>query len=110
MLRFHAESFRILQRREYSAGILEQSMGARNRVGVGLYRNTRLQRMAKSIPWNRFPGSLKVLNYRLSTCSVFQPGQDAAGSSFLLQRHPQVHKGKLLRKPLNNAVFACEVK
>ncbi len=43
------------------AGILEQSMGARNRVGIGLsYRPARLQRLAGSIHWNRFLGSLKV--------------------------------------------------
>jgi hypothetical protein len=40
--------------------------GARNRVGIGLsYRPARLHRLSKSIPWNRFLGSLKVLKYRL---------------------------------------------
>ncbi len=49
-----------------SAGILEQSMGARNRVGIGLsYRPARPHRLADSIPWNRFPGSFKVKKYRL---------------------------------------------
>ncbi len=44
-----------------SAGILEQSMGARNRVRVGLsYWPARLERLAKSIPWNRFLGFLIV--------------------------------------------------
>jgi hypothetical protein len=44
-----------------SAGILEQLIGARNRVGVGLsYRPARLQRLAELILWNRFLGSLKV--------------------------------------------------
>ncbi len=39
------------------AGILEQSMGARNRAGIGLsYRPAWL---AGSIPCNRFQGSLK---------------------------------------------------
>ncbi len=34
-----------------SAGILEQSMGARNLVGIGLsYRPSRLHRLAESIP------------------------------------------------------------
>jgi hypothetical protein len=34
-----------------SAGILKQSMGARNRVGIGLsYRSVRLHRLAESIP------------------------------------------------------------
>jgi hypothetical protein len=45
----------------HSAGILEQSMGARNRVGIGLsYRPAVLHRLAESIPWNRFLGFLKV--------------------------------------------------
>jgi hypothetical protein len=36
---------------EYSAGILKQSMGARNRVGIGLsYWPARLHRLAESIP------------------------------------------------------------
>jgi hypothetical protein len=44
-----------------SAGIFKQSMGARNRVGIGLsYRPDRLHRLAELIPWNRFLGSLKV--------------------------------------------------
>jgi hypothetical protein len=48
------------------AGILEQSMGAGNRVGTGLsYRPDWLHRHAESIPWNRFLGSFKVLKYRL---------------------------------------------
>jgi hypothetical protein len=44
-----------------------------------------------------------------NTCSVFQPGQDAAGSSFLLQRHPQVHKEGNCRQDKKNVVFASEV-
>jgi hypothetical protein len=44
-----------------SAGILEQYMGARNRVGIGLsYRPARLHWLAESISWNRFLGSLKA--------------------------------------------------
>ncbi len=39
-------------------GILKQSMGSRNRVGIGQwYRLARLHRLAKLIPWNRFLGS-----------------------------------------------------
>jgi hypothetical protein len=46
---------------ESCAGIFKQSMGARNRVGIGLsYRPTRLHRHAELIPWNRFLGSLKI--------------------------------------------------
>ncbi len=49
-----------------SAGILEQSMEARNREGIGLsYPSARLHRLVESIHWNRFLGSLKVLKYRL---------------------------------------------
>jgi hypothetical protein len=45
----------------YRAGIFKQSMGARNRVGIGLsYRPARLQRIAEFIPLNRFPGSIKA--------------------------------------------------
>ncbi len=37
-------------------GNLEQSMGARNRVGIGLsYRPAMLHRQTESIPWNWFP-------------------------------------------------------
>ncbi len=43
------------------AGIFEQSMGARNRLGKGLsYRPARLCSRAELVPWNRFMGSLKV--------------------------------------------------
>jgi hypothetical protein len=45
------------------AGIFKQSMGARNRVGIGLWE--RLQRMAELIPWDRFLGSLKVKKFEL---------------------------------------------
>jgi hypothetical protein len=49
-----------------SAGILEQSMGARNRVAIGLsYPPTRLHRLVESIP-----GLLKSLKYRLSCFSL----------------------------------------
>ncbi len=43
------------------AGIFKQSMGARNRVGIGLsYRPTRLHSLAELVSWNRFLGSFKV--------------------------------------------------
>jgi hypothetical protein len=52
---------------EACAGILEQSMGARNWVGIGLsYRAARLHRLAEWVPWNRFLSSLKVKKYCLS--------------------------------------------
>ncbi len=54
-----------------SAGILEQSMGARNRVGTGLsYRPARLRRLAESIP-----GLLKSLKYCLWVRSQHPPTQ-----------------------------------
>jgi hypothetical protein len=43
------------------AGIFKQSMGARNRVGIGLsYRHARLHSLAELVPCNRFLGSFKV--------------------------------------------------
>jgi hypothetical protein len=41
----------------FSAGILVQTMGARNRQGIGFSFRPRL---VESIPWNRIRGSLKV--------------------------------------------------
>jgi hypothetical protein len=44
-----------------TVGIFEQFMGARNQVGIGFsYRPARLHRLAESIPWNRFLGSIEV--------------------------------------------------
>jgi hypothetical protein len=49
-----------LSYRPASAGILEQSMGARNRVGIRLsYRPARLHRLAKTIPCSQFLGFLR---------------------------------------------------
>ncbi len=43
------------------AGIFKESMGARNRGGIGLsYRPARLHRLAEFVPWNRFLGSMNV--------------------------------------------------
>ncbi len=43
------------------AGIFKQSVGARNRIGIGLsYRPARLHWLAEFIPWNRFLGSIFV--------------------------------------------------
>jgi hypothetical protein len=47
------------------AAILGQSMGVRNRVGIGLsYRPARLHRLAESTPWELIPGLLKSLKIR----------------------------------------------
>ncbi len=44
-----------------NAGIINNLMGARNRVGIELsYRPAWLHRLAEFIPWNRFLGSIKV--------------------------------------------------
>ncbi len=54
---------------DYRAGILKQSLGTRNRVGIGLsYRPARLNWLAEFIPWNWFLGSINVSKYRL--CST----------------------------------------
>ncbi len=55
------ESLFIQRDKMSSAGIFKQSMGARNRVGIGLsYRPTRLHSLAELVSWNRFLASLKV--------------------------------------------------
>ncbi len=52
-----------------SAGILEQSMGARNRVGIGLsYRPSRLHRQAESIPG--LLKSLEIPSMQCAQCKV----------------------------------------
>jgi hypothetical protein len=49
-----------------SAGIFNQSMGARNRVRIGWsYRPARLHNLEESFPWNQFLGSLKVKKFGL---------------------------------------------
>jgi hypothetical protein len=51
-----------------SAGIFKQSMGARNRVGIGLsYQPARLHSVAELVSWNRFLSSLKVEKFGLCT-------------------------------------------
>ncbi len=60
-LSFYAFTLYLSERPE--AGIFKQSMGANNRVGIGLlYRPARLHRLAELILWNRFLCSLKVLS------------------------------------------------
>jgi hypothetical protein len=45
------------------AGIFKESMGARNRGGIGLsYLPARLHRLAEFIPWNQFLGSITFKN------------------------------------------------
>jgi hypothetical protein len=51
----------IIEQKETRAGIFKQSMGDRNRLGIGFsYRPSRLRRLAEFIPWNRFLGSINV--------------------------------------------------
>ncbi len=65
---------------QISAGIFKQSIGARNRVGTGLsYRPASLHRLAESIPWNPFLGSIKVEKYRL-WCTGWQNSVQARSS------------------------------
>ncbi len=48
------------------ARIFKQSMGARNRVGIGLsHRPAKLHRLSEFIPWNWFLRSLNIYKYRL---------------------------------------------
>jgi len=55
------EALSVLATGIFCAGILEQSLGARNQVGRGLMnRSARLQRLLELIPFNQFLGSLKV--------------------------------------------------
>jgi hypothetical protein len=58
-LRSRIWAFRKVYKSGLCTGILEQSMGAWNQVGIGL--SYRLHWLWESIiPWNRFLGSLKV--------------------------------------------------
>jgi hypothetical protein len=51
-----------------SARICKQSIGARNRVGIGLpYRPARLE----LVPWNRLLDYLKVIKFRLNLKLLF---------------------------------------
>jgi hypothetical protein len=55
-----------------SAGIVKQSMGARNRVGIGLsYRLARLHCLPVMVPWNRFLRTLEVKKFGLRLLSSF---------------------------------------
>jgi hypothetical protein len=63
----------------FYAEILEQSVGARKRVWIGLsYRPARLRRLAESIPWNLFHGLYKSLKIPSLVCFQgkvsFMPG------------------------------------
>ncbi len=63
--------FKYLFRSLY-AGILEQYMGTRKRVGIGFsYRPVRLHRLVELIPWNRFLDSFKV---KKSQALVYEGG------------------------------------
>jgi hypothetical protein len=69
-----------------SAETFEHSMGARNRVGIGLswsYRPTRLHSRAGLVPWNRFLGSLKALG-NLSVYSLPRGNIAEESHNFLL--------------------------
>ncbi len=54
-----------------SAGIFKKSMGARNRVEIGLsYQHSRLHSLADLVPWNRFLGSINVYNFGLRSARL----------------------------------------
>jgi hypothetical protein len=77
----------------FSAGIWEQSMGARNRVGIGLsYRPARLHRLAKSVPSNRFLGLLKSLKIPALCFRTFLYGQPSA---FQIEAYTRVLMGTI---------------
>ncbi len=57
-----------------SSGIFEQSMGARNRVGMGC--RTRLHILMELIPWNGFLGSLKVYKFGLMLAGGDKPAPE----------------------------------
>ncbi len=52
------------------AGIFQQSMGARNRVGIGLsYRPARLHNLAELVPWKKsILGLLKSFKQQVLNC------------------------------------------
>jgi hypothetical protein len=53
-------------------GIFKQSVGDRNRVGIGLsYRSAKLHRLAELIPGNQFLGSLKISKFGLRVLSFY---------------------------------------
>jgi hypothetical protein len=59
----------------FSAGILKQFIEVRNRVGIGLsYWPARLHSLAELVPWNRFWGSLKVLQFGLRSLQDYWVG------------------------------------
>jgi hypothetical protein len=65
-----------------SAGILEQTMGAMNRVGIGLlYRNARLHRLAEQIPRIRFLGFKNTVSGEFVLQSTRLPGTTYTYSS-----------------------------
>jgi hypothetical protein len=105
-----------LSYRPASAGIVEQSMGSRNRVGIGWsYRPAMLYRLAKSIPWNRCLGSIKVLKYRLIGWRNRFLGIDSWATKkfkntwkcsfiYICMRFPSF-KGNPYNPPLENNIF-----
>ncbi len=69
---------------DYRAGIFKESMGTRNRGGIGLpYRPARLHRLAEFIPWNRFLGSINVLKIRAPVCWLYTCSQGCGSGSGL---------------------------
>jgi hypothetical protein len=86
------------------AGILEQSIGARNLVGIVLsYRPARLHGLAELIPWNRFLGSFAAFTLGGGGGGGVVTGQDPQ-----LWPKAKVNIGHMLQ---NSSVvsFICEL-
>jgi hypothetical protein len=73
------------------AGICKQSMGARNRVGIGLsYRTARLHMLAELIPLNRLWGSLKIEKFGLWSDGFFDLNTSTRARIVKLLRSPRI--------------------
>jgi hypothetical protein len=60
--------------KKFRAGIFKESMGARNRGGIGLsYRPARLHRLVEFIPWYRFLGSMNFKKYSPYLLTFMEP-------------------------------------
>ncbi len=86
-----AQTKAFLEKLKLSDWILEQSMGVRNRVGLGLsYRPTtaRLHCLTESFPWNRFLGSLESISGLLESLKIPSLGKQSVYLSALLLNNP----------------------
>jgi hypothetical protein len=83
---------RITARPTTCAGIFKQSIGARNRVGIGLsYRSARLHSLAESIPRNKF----------LVFVNVYKCGLRVLFTHFLDYQYPKCSRATVLSVQLH---------